>query len=144
MLDIEPDAYKNFVVLEKGVRTLYVVVTKAIYGMLIASVLWYKKLRGDLLKLGFEFNKYDPCVANRMINGSQQTIRFHVDDILSSHVDPQVNTKFEKEMNDLYGGLKKVKARRGNEHEFLGMTLNCGTILNFNFQLVLFSYFTKV
>ena len=26
-------------------------------------------------------------------------------------------------MNNLYGGLKKVKARRGKEHEFLGMIL---------------------
>ena len=102
---------------------MYVVVTKAIYGMLIASVLWYKKLRGDLLSLGFRFNSYDPCVANRNVNGAQQTIRFHVDDILSSHRDPKVNTKFELEMNNLYCQLKKVKARRGKEHEFLGMVL---------------------
>ena len=123
MLEIEPETYKGYVVMEKGVKTLYVVVTKAIYCMLIASVLWYKKLKEDLLGLGFKFNSYDPCVANRIIRGSQQTIRFHVDDILSSHIDPQVNTQFEAEMNNLYGRLKKVKAQRGKKHEFLGMIL---------------------
>ena len=34
-----------------------------------------------------------------------------------------MNTRFEPEMNSLYGGLKKVKACRGREHEFLGMIL---------------------
>ena len=64
--------------------------------------LWYvdrlcslvQEFRADLLKLGFHFNDYDPCVTNQMINGNQQTIRFHVDDVLSSHVDPKVNDRF--------------------------------------------------
>ena len=59
-------------VLENGVKTLYLVVLRAVYGMLIASMLWYKKLRGDLEKMNFIFNPYDPCVANRMIEGYQQ------------------------------------------------------------------------
>ena len=39
LLELEPETYGKFVVLEKGVRTLYLIVTKAIYGMLIVLVL---------------------------------------------------------------------------------------------------------
>ena len=108
LLELEPDTYSKYVVMEKGVRTLYLIVAEAIYSMLIASVLWYKKFKADLLKLGFVFNDYDPCVANRTIKGNQQTIRFHVDDVLSSHIDPAVNDQFLGEMNHLYGSLKNV------------------------------------
>ena len=81
---------------ERGVRVLYLLVTKAIYGMLQAGLLWYRKLRTDLEGQGFLFNPYDPCVANRMIDGQQHTIRFHVDDVLSSHKSAKVNDDFEK------------------------------------------------
>ena len=49
---------------------LYVRLLKAFYGLLRLALLFYKKLRGDLEKMGFEINPYDPCVANKMINGS--------------------------------------------------------------------------
>jgi hypothetical protein len=55
-------------------------VLKAIYGMLEAALLWYKNFRTDLEDIGFVFNPYDPCVANRKVQGLQQTILFHVDD----------------------------------------------------------------
>ena len=67
---------------------------QAIYGMLTASLLLYLKFKKDLEKIGFKFNDYDPCIANRMVNGNQNTVRFHVDDLLSSHVDPKVNDRF--------------------------------------------------
>ena len=44
LLELEPEVYANYVVMEKGVKTLYLIVTKVIYGMLIASVLWHTKL----------------------------------------------------------------------------------------------------
>ena len=50
----------EYVVLEKGSKVLYVEVLKAIYGMLEASLLWYKKPRKDLESQGFTFNPYDP------------------------------------------------------------------------------------
>ena len=72
---------------EKEHKVLYVQVLQAIYGMLTASLLWYLKFKKDLENIGFKFNDYDPCIANRMVNGNQHTVRFHVDDLLSSHVD---------------------------------------------------------
>ena len=73
--------YRNYVVEEKGKRVIYTKVLRAIYGMLQSSLLWYKQFRGDLKDLGFIFNPYGPCMANKMVNRKQQTIRFHVDDL---------------------------------------------------------------
>ena len=64
--------------------------------MLIAALLFYRKLREDLEEHWFQFNPYDSCVANKMINGKLQTVRFHVDDLMSSHVDKKVNDDFFK------------------------------------------------
>jgi hypothetical protein len=36
--------------------------------------------------MGFEINPYDPCVANKMVNGTQMTIRWHVNDLMISHL----------------------------------------------------------
>ena len=50
--------------------------------------MFYQNLRKDLEDQGFEANPYDPCVANKMIDGSQFTIVWHVDDLLLSHKNP--------------------------------------------------------
>ena len=63
-------------------------------------------------------------MANRQVKNNQQTVRFHVDDILCSHIDPEVNTEFYRWSEKKYGGLKPVKVKRGKIHEFLGMTMN--------------------
>ena len=75
--------YRDYVVTKNGKRVIYVVILRAIYGMLVASLLFYKKIRADFEDEGFIFNPYDPCIANKMVNGKQQTIRFHVDDLMS-------------------------------------------------------------
>ena len=126
LVNDNPDVYGGYVVYERGQKVLYVEVLKAIYGMLISAILWYKKFREDLEETGFVFNPYDPCVANRMVKGKQQTIRFHVDDLMSSHMDPQVNDDFEKWLNQKYGEFGEVKTTRGNEHDYLGMTFEYG------------------
>ena len=49
------------------------------------------------------------------------TIRFHVDDLMSSHKDPSVNDDFLKFLNKKYGQHVEVKATRGLSHDYLGM-----------------------
>ena len=61
-------------VYENGKKVLYVEVLQALYGMLIAAILWYKEFRTSLESIGFEFNPYDPCVANRMVNKLQHNV----------------------------------------------------------------------
>jgi hypothetical protein len=67
---------------------------KALYGMIQSALLFHKKFQKDLEGIGFKVNDYDPCVANRIVDGEQQTITWHVDDIKSSHKDSKVNDEF--------------------------------------------------
>ena len=72
-------------------------------------------------KIGFVFNKYDPCVANKMIDGKQLLIRFHVDNIMSSHVDSRVNDIFLVWLNKKYGQHDEVKGTHALVHDYLGI-----------------------
>ena len=66
----------------KGQKVLYVQLSKALYGLLRAAILFYRKLRKELEEYGFAVNPYDPCVANKMTEcGKQITVLWHVDDL---------------------------------------------------------------
>jgi hypothetical protein len=122
----KPESYRPAVVLENRKKVLYVQVLKAIHGMLEAALLWYKAFTKDLKDIGFVFNPYNPCVANKKVQGSQQTIVFHVDNLKSSHTSKLVNNKFEKWLNSMYGKHGKVTPTRGRVHDYLGMELDYG------------------
>ena len=94
--------------------------------MLQSLLLFYKKFRKDLEKEGFKFNPYDPCVANKMVNGKQMTVVFHVDDAKVSHKDKKVVDEFHQWADFMYGDPKigAVTATRGPIHDYLGMTLD--------------------
>ena len=76
-----------------GKPILYVRLLKALYGCLRSALLFYRKLRTDLENMGFKVNPYDPCVPNRIVCGTQQSIVWHVDDLKLSHLIPRENTK---------------------------------------------------
>ena len=86
LVQLEPTMYqKDATTGPNGEPILYVRLLKALYGLLKLALLFYKKLRGDLEDMGCEVNPYAPCVANRIINGSQMTVTWHVDDLKISH-----------------------------------------------------------
>ena len=120
--------YEEYVVWErKGtVKVLYVHVRKALYGLLESALLFYRKLVADLKSFNFELNPYDPCVANKMVNGAQLTVSWHVDDMKISHKDPKVIDEFLEWIQECYGkiGGKKVTVTRGKVHDYLGMKLD--------------------
>jgi hypothetical protein len=124
LVDINPKLYRPAVVLENRKKVLYVEVLKAIYGMLKAALLWYKTFRRELEDIGFIFNPYNPCVANKKVQGSQQAILFHVDDLKLSHKMKWVNDRFKKLLNSKYGNHGKVTATHGKVHDYLGMELD--------------------
>jgi hypothetical protein len=101
----------------------------ALYGMLIASILWYKKFRKDIESIGFEGNPYDICVANRTAKGKQHTVTWHADAVKSSHVNSEVNDDFEAWCEKTYGNdeIGHVKVVRGKAHDYLAMTLDYNT-----------------
>ena len=44
---------------------MYVCLSKAMYGMLEAALLYYRKISRELKEYGFVINPYDACVANK-------------------------------------------------------------------------------
>ena len=120
---------------KKGQSFFYVQMLKALYRMMVSSLLYYKKFGKDIESIGFEINPYDMCVANQIIEGKQHTITWHVDNFKSSLEDSKVNDEFldwlkEKYANENIG----VKAKRGTKDNYLGMTLDYTTpgILKFD------------
>ena len=110
--------------IEEKQKALYMHIIKAIYGMLVSAMLFYKKLVKDLKQYGFVVNPYDPCVANKIVKGKQLTVSWYVDDLKSSHKDSKVNNRFLKWVEDTYGAIGVVKKTRGKVHEYLGMKLD--------------------
>lgn len=111
-------SYKNYITTINGERSLYVKLTKGIYGIMKGAILWYKIFTTCLLENGFELNPYDPCVANKMVNNKQCTICWHVDDTKISHKDPKVVDEVLEMLQEHFGELAIV---RGNKHLFVGM-----------------------
>lgn len=118
------DKYKDYIILENGRRVVYVHILKAIYGLLVSAMLFYRKLSNSLIEDGYVINPYDICVANKMVNGKQHTVTWHVDDLKSSHVDPEVNNEFIKSMKKKFGKIGNFKVTRGKYHDYLGMGLD--------------------
>lgn len=126
LVEIDPSVYKSFVEIEKGKEVLYLECTNVIYGTLKAALLFYKKFRKDIEAKGFIINPYDRCVANRMINGHQMTVLWHVDDLKASHKDEKVLDEFVDYMRSIYDDeeIGKIKVNKGLRHDFVGMTLD--------------------
>ena len=141
MVQIDPQLYRKYVITSpKGQPMLYVKLNKALYGLLKSALLFYKKLVSELEDLGFKLNPYDPCVANRMVNGSQQTVCWHVDDLKVSHVDAAVNTQLILELAKNYG--PGVTISRGKVHDYLGMDLDYTG--NKNVKISMIKYLKKI
>ncbi len=82
MVKTNPKLYRKYVVIVKGCSVLYLWLQKALYGMMKSALLFYRKLVAELRNMGFKINPYDPCVVNKMVNGTQMTVRWHVDDLM--------------------------------------------------------------
>jgi hypothetical protein len=67
--------FRQYVILEKGRSVLHLRLKKALYGMMKSALLFYGELVSELQEMEFEINPYDPCVANKTVNGKQMTIR---------------------------------------------------------------------
>ena len=92
---------------------------------------------------GFTKNPYDPCVWNKIMNGKQLTIVFHVDNCKLSHVESKVlddtiewlRRDYESIFED---GSGKMKVSHGLKHKYLGMDLDYST--KGQYTITLFGY----
>ena len=85
--------------------------SKALFYLLTSALDFYNKLCSNLEGNGSEINPYDPCVANKMINGKQMTVILHVDNLKVLHVGKNENTKFAELMMTIYGEKLTVHSR---------------------------------
>ena len=130
LVKVAPKIYTKFVTINrKGQTVLYVKLLNALYGIMKAALLFYLRFVGDLESIGFILNPYDPCVANKLVNGHQLTIVWHVDDLKISHKEPKTVTRMVTWLRRTYermfdDGSGAMKICRGKLHEYLGMTLD--------------------
>ena len=115
---------------------------KALYGILVSLILYYKNFREDIEGIVFQVNPYDICVANQIKSENQQTVTNHVDYLIYRHVVPKINDKFVEWCEETYvsDNLGHAKVIRGKIHNYLVM------IMNFNqegFLKIDMKYYTK-
>ena len=107
---------------------MYMELLKALYGTLRAARLFWQKLSKQLIdEWGFIPNKYDDCVVNKMVNGQQMTVVWHVDDLKVSHVDTTEVEKFVQQMEETFGKDTPLTVSHRQVHDYLGMTLDFRT-----------------
>jgi hypothetical protein len=142
MIHIVPEVDRKYVSVDrKGTKILYVKPQKALYGLMRASLLFYRKLRKELEAYGFEVNPYDPCVANKMTEvGKQLTVIWHVDNLMESCEDDFELTKFSCYLGKIYG--PKLRMHLGCKHEYLGM--NMGFNKDGTLDALMFKYLQEV
>ena len=130
LVAIAPDVYGSYVSINKaGQKVLIVECLNAVYGTMVAALLYYKKFVKSLRKHGFKLNPYDGCVANKVVKGKQITVCFHVDNCKISHELPQVIDKtidwLKAEYESIFeDGSGEMKVHRGKVHKYLGMSLD--------------------
>lgn len=124
LLEIDYEMYAPYIVYEGKVKCLYVELLKALYGTLRAARLFWEKLSSKLKEWGFITNPYDSCVVNKMINGKQCTIGWHVDDLKISHVDSAVVDHVIDLLDGEFGEEEPLSKSRGKVHDYLGMILD--------------------
>ena len=59
MVRLSPKIYRKYVNIGRGGKPmLYVKLLKSVYGLMISALLFYRKLKGELIEYGFIVNPY--------------------------------------------------------------------------------------
>ena len=125
LIEVDCDMYAPYVTYEGKERVMYVELLKALYGTICAARLFWEKLTAKLLEWGFMPNSYDPCVMNKMVQGKQLTVTWHVDDLKVLHKEiSTVVDQFIKDMEDEFGKETPINKSHGKVLDYLGMTLD--------------------
>jgi hypothetical protein len=125
-----PEVYLPYVTRDRhGLIKLLVICNNAIYGTMMAGLLYYEKFTASLESKGFTMNPYDPCVWNKILKGKQLTIVFHVNDCKLSHVDLKALDETIEWLHQEYASIfkdssRKMKVNRGPKFKYLGMDLD--------------------
>ena len=64
------------------------------------------------------------CTFNKIVNGNQLTVKFHVDDLKASHCDPEILKEFVNQLRKEFGKEYELSKNIGNLHNYLGITID--------------------
>lgn len=116
--------YEKFVhTTRNGKRIVYLKLKKQMYGTVKAARVFYKGLVTFLTSLGFELNPYDECVMNKMIDGGQCTVIWHVDDLKVSHKKKCIVEFVMRQLQKKYP-VTPLKPTIGPSHAYVGMEVD--------------------
>ena len=99
---------------------MYVLILKAMYGMIESALLWYDMFSKALSYLGFKCNPYERCIAKKVIDEHQCTIGWFLDNSNVSHLDDDVNSIIADKIEEKIG---KISVTTGNKNTVLGMDI---------------------
>jgi len=85
-----------------------------------SALLWFKLFTSTLEGMGFKIKPYDLCVANNVINGTQFTICWYIDNLKLSHTNEEIVKEIISEIEERYG---KMTVMYGIKHTYLGMDI---------------------
>ena len=89
--DTAPEVHKDCTEKDsKGNTVSHLECANVICGTLMAASLFCEQFKENIERAGFAINPHDRCVANKMVNGEQCTMPWHVDDFKASHMEDEV------------------------------------------------------
>jgi hypothetical protein len=140
MVKTDPKLSRKYLVDKKGGKVLYLCLQKVLYGMMKSALLFYQKLVSELKAMGIVVNPYDPCIANKIVDGHQLTQRLHVDNLMISHVDMSAINDFLRELKVIYGD--SLTKSTGKQLDYLGMIFNFSS--KYEVQINMNLYISKI
>lgn len=123
LIETVPEVYIPFVVKEEnGKKELYLQLKKILYEYLQISMLFWRRL-SDILtnKIGITINPYDRWLVNKVINSSQCTIVWWVDNLKVRHQSREVVKDLIAKIGEVIGDLV---IEHGPKVTYLGMRMD--------------------
>ena len=90
LVEIDPDLYNKFAVMEQGQLVIYATLNKESHGNLRSYLLFWWKLTDKLVVRGYKTNPYNWCIVNKIIQVRQCTLLWHVDGLKILHFSKEV------------------------------------------------------
>ncbi len=123
MEQITLQIYRKYISVEKkGTKILYVKLQKVLYGLMRASLLFYRKPHKKIEEYGLVVNPYNLCRANMITKSQTQlTVVWHVDNLMALCKDNFELTKFSCYLGKIYG--PNLSMHTGKKHDYLGVDM---------------------
>ena len=142
IVSINRKLYGSCMCTYRNKKFLYAKAKKAIFGCLCSALLFYELFMGELTRWGFKKNPYDACTYNKLVNGSQLTVVFHVDDLKCSHIKKSVVEGLLIQLLKRFRKETPLSITWGKVHDYLGMTIDYS--VDGKVKLYMFDYVEQI